>query len=560
MKARSISKWSLIKSFATKNVTLVVVTLITGFCYNILTILIPISIGKFYELSFGFSSHRLAAFKFIPFMDAPNFNSFILFFGALVALRLVLEYFNRYGIGLVGERFSKLLREQLFANQLQITMDVYDHKGIGKYLLRYSGDLKSIQNYMKNGLLRFAQDIVLLGIVVVSIGYFDSYLALIIAGCLLFSSALLWILNKRLYNASLERRNRRSGMLSFVNTRLRGIIALKAFNKYQPETKRYQKRSDQLYEIGKRYSKIVSFLQALIPAITYTMLGVIMIYTFALTQNPDKTLKGSSLLVLILLIISILPVLRRSLRVSIVWKLGNISFNKLIDIFNLPKENELSFKEIPFYEGEIIFEDVNFEYPNTLKPVFKNLEISIPPKSITLFQGKSGSGKSTLIRLLLKLIQPSEGRILFGSYCCSELSEKTIRKNIAIVSKDFPLYGRDVYEAIVYNRKESNKEKAGFLLEHLQQHEDHENRLTLDSKIGDLGNNLTSGQQKILMYCRALLTKKPILILEEPLKELNYKTQKLLLDMLKSIEDQKTLILLDDHEIKGFNIDSIHRF
>ncbi len=551
------NKWIIVGGFTHKNIILVILALLTGLCYNILTIMIPISIGKFYELSFGFSSHRLAALKFVPFMDAPDFGSFLLFFFFLVLLRLLFEYLNRYSIALVGERFSKLLREQLFSNQLQIAMSVYDNKGIGKYLLRYSGDLKSIQNYIKNGLIRFAQDIILLIIVVVAIGYFDMYLGIIIASCILTSSALLWLINKALYKASLERRNKRSGMLSFVNTRLRGIISLKAFNKYYPEEKRYQKRSKELYDIGKRYAKIVALLQAIIPAITYSMLGIIMFYVFSSTQGSDK-LNGSSLLVLILLIISILPVLRRSLRVSIIWKLGDISFTKLIDIFNLPKENELPFEQISLNTAEIVFKDVSFEYTNTQKSVFKDFELSIIPQSTTLFQGKSGSGKSTFIRLLLKLISPTNGQISYGNLKCSELSEKTIRKNISIVSKDFPLYGRDVYEAIAYNRKESNKIKAELLLEKLQQHEDKQNRLELDSKIGDMGCNLTTGQQKILMYCRALLTQKPILIIEEPLKELNNKTQRLLIQLLKNMQKQKTLILLDDHEVKGFNIDKIH--
>ncbi|WP_109433987.1 MULTISPECIES: ABC transporter transmembrane domain-containing protein [Aquimarina] len=552
------NKWSIIKNFGRKNITLVIFAFLMGLCYNILTIMIPISIGKFYELSFGFSSHRLAAFKFIPFMDAPDFSSFLVFFFSLVLLRLVFEYFNRYGIALVGERFTKRLREQLFINQLQLTMGVYDNKGIGKYLLRYSGDLKSIQNYMRNGLIRFLQDVFLLLIVVIAIGYFDVYLALIIAGCIFISSILLWLINKALYEVSLDRRNSRSGMLTFVNTRLRGILTLKAFNKYQPEEKRYQKRSDHLYTIGKRYAKIVSLLQAIIPAITYAMLGIIMLYVFISAKNPDKILSGSSLLVLILLIISILPVLRRSLRVSIVWKLGEISFSKLIDIFSLPKENQLPFAHLVLNQEEIVFKDVYFGYPNASKPVFKNFGLSISAKSTTLLQGRSGTGKSTFIRLILKLMSPSKGSISIGNRCCSELSEKTIRKNIAIVSKDFPLYGKDVYEAVVYNRKDRSKEKAELLLEHLQQHEDKQNQLQLESKIGDLGANLTSGQQKILMYCRALLTKKPILILEEPLKELNIKTQQLILQLLKSIQDQTTLILLDDHEVKGFTIDKVH--
>ncbi|WP_299212294.1 ABC transporter ATP-binding protein [uncultured Aquimarina sp.] len=553
-----LNKWNIINRFTRKHLTLVAFTFFAGLCYNLLTIMIPISIGKFYELSFGFSSHRLAAFKFIPFMNAPDFTSFLIFFFSLVLLRLLFEYLNRYGISLIGEGFSKQLREQLFRNQLQVAMEVYDNKGIGKYLLRYSGDLKSIQNYMKNGLIRFLQDVFLLGIVILVIGCFDVYLALIITTCIFISSTVLWIINKALYKVSLDRRNSRSGMLSFVNTRLRGILSLKAFNKYQPEEKRYLKRSKILYDIGKRYARVVSLLQAIIPAITYGMLGIIMLYVFISSKNPDTSLGGSSLLVLILLIISILPVLRRSLRVSIVWKLGNISFSKLIAIFSLPKENQLPFENVILDQEKIIFRDINFSYPNISTPVLKDFNLSITPKSTILLQGKSGTGKSTFIRLLLKLRSPCKGSIAFGDLCSSGLTEKAIRKNIAIVSKDYPLYGRNVYEAIVYNRKEGTKEKVKLLLEHLQLYEEIQNQLQLESKIGDLGCNLTSGQQKILMYCRALLTKKPILILEEPLKELNTKTQQLILQFLKSMKDQKTIILLDDHLVEGFDIDAVH--
>ncbi|MBW1299054.1 ABC transporter transmembrane domain-containing protein [Aquimarina litoralis] len=554
----SPNKWNIINSFARRHITLLIFTFFTGFYYNILTIMIPISIGKFYELSFGFSSHRLAAFKFIPFMDAPDFGSFLIFFFSLVILRLIFEYLNRYGISLIGESFSKQLREKLFANQLQITMEVYNNKGTGKYLLRYSGDLKSIQNYIKNGVIRFLQDVFLLSIAIIVIGCFDVYLALIITVCILISSVILWMLNKMLYKVSLARRNSRSGMLSFVNTRLRGILTLKAFNKYQPEEKRYRKRSNTLYDIGKSYAKIISIIQAIIPAITYSMLGIIMLYIFISSKKNSMPIEGSSLLILILLIISTLPVLRRSLRVSIVWKLGNISFSKLINIFCLPKENQLQFENLMLNLEKIVFSDVNYCYPNTSKPVFKKINLTIVPKSTTLLQGVSGTGKSTFIRLLAKFMSPSNGSIRFGSVCSSLLSEKTIRKNIAIVSKDFPLYGRNVYEALVYNRKESTRKNAKLLLEHLQQFEKNQNQLQLDSKIGDLGANLTSGQRKILMYCRALLTKKPILILEEPLKELNIKTQNLLLQMLKNMSNQQTIILLDDHPVEGFHIDAVH--
>ena len=77
-------------------------------------------------------------------------------------------------------------------------------------------------------------------------------------------------------------------MLTFINTRLRGIHTIKAFNKYSPEEKRYRKRSEELLEIGKQYQKVASSIQSVIPALTYLMLGILMWYVYYLKSFNDK--------------------------------------------------------------------------------------------------------------------------------------------------------------------------------------------------------------------------------------------------------------------------------
>ena len=552
------TKWSLIGDFINFNKVWVAMILLAGFAYNIFTILIPISIGRFYEFAFGFSSHRLKAFGFIPYMDTTDHTSFFLLFFGLVGLRFLFEYANRYGIAWVGERFAKSLRERLFAAQVQIAMPIYDKKGIGKYLLRFSGDLKSIQNYIKNGVLRFLQDILLLGIVFSVIVFMDVVLAGLMLGFILLATIVLWFLNRVLYRQSLEKRNRKSGMLSFVNTRLRAMSSLKAFNKYTPENKRYRKRSEKLYGIGKKYAGTVALLQASIPALTYGLLGIIMVYVLHGSTYQDG-IDGSSLLIIILLILAILPVLRRTLRVSIVWKLGNISFEKLIRVFKMSKENDLPFEELSFEDRTIRFENVQFRYEAMEKPVFGNLNLEIRPKTSTFLYGPSGCGKSTLIKLLLKTISPEKGQLSVNNIPYTSLSEKTIRKNMAVVSNDYPLYGRDVYEALVYSRNKERKKKAEKLLAYLQQHENPKDRLQLHNHIGDLGCNLNLGQTKLLMYCRALLTEKPILIIEEPFECLNPKMERLVRDMLKELQHKKTLIFLSQSHNLDLKPDQKHR-
>jgi len=207
-------------------------------------------------------------------------------------------------------------------------------------------------------------------------------------------------------------------------------------------------------------------------------------------------------------------------------------------------ENELPFESLDMGNRTIYLEDVQYSYAGSTKPVFENINMEIPPKTTTHIYGPTGSGKSTFVKLLLKTIAPQKGNVLVDGVMYSKLSEKTIRKNMAVVSNDYPLYGKNVYEAIVYSRNTERKKRAAKLLAYLQRHEQIKDHLNLHDRIGDLGSNLNSGQQKLLQYCRALLTEKPILIVEEPIEYLSPKTARLILDLLSDLQHKKTIIIL----------------
>jgi len=552
------TKWQLISSFIKSNRLLVAIAFISGLFYNVLTLLIPVSLGRFYEFNFGFSSQRLKLLEDVPILNSESFTVFLFFFLVIIAIRFIFEFINKYAISIIGEGFAKNLREQLFEHQLHISTSIYDQKGIGKYLLRYSGDLKSIQNYVTKGLFRFSQDLFLIVILLIAIAYIDVNLGFIVAISISISILLLFFINNLLYTISVDRRNQRSAMLTFVNTRLRAMLSIKVFNKYTPEEKRYVKRSDKLYTVGKKYQRVVSLIQSIIPMLTYLMLALLMWYVYYLKTSKDSIFNGTALLILILLIISFLPILRRTLRVSIIWKLGNISFEKLLNIFSLDAENSIHFENKNLSHKELHFKNISFNYSTSSSLVFDKLNVTILPKKTTLILGESGSGKNTFMNLLLKIYHPSKGTISFGEYSYEDLAEKTIRKNISVISNSYPLYGRTVYEAIVYNRKKEREVKVVKLLFELQQFEDENNRLELHDKIGDLGNLLTNGQKRILMYCRALLTGKSWLIIDQPLRDLNTRTADHVINILNSRKNDKTLIILDTNTHKKLEIDNIY--
>lgn len=552
-----MTKWKFIKESIKENPGLAVLAVISGFCYNIFTVLVPIAIGRFYEFNFGFSSVRLKLFfSGFPFINTDSFHAFLIFFIGIILIRFLFEYTNRYVIGILGERFSQSLREQLFAHQLRVLTPIYDAKGIGRYLLRYSGDLKSVQNYLTQGIFRFAQDIFLIAILLAVIGYYSINMALIILTFIVCAFGFIFFMNLVLYRISVERRNRRSGMLSFVSNSLRSILSIKVFNKNVPFEHRYNKRSLKLLDIGVKYQHITALINAVIPFITYLMVGITMLYIYRL-KNSGVDFDRSSFLILILLIISFLSIFRRILTVNIVWKLGNISFEKLIAVFMLKTESTSYKRKIKIYNEAIVFKNVvyNTEIGNNESP----FNLKIEPHSISFIKSSAGSGKSlTFIKLLLKIYSPSEGVIYFGKYAADKLSEREIRKQLTVVSSKIPLDGDTVFEAISYGRDPEKRLQCEKLLNELQQFVPKSQQLNLSSKIGEQSIHLNDSQKQLLLWCRAILTNKPIWILHFPFNYINENLRKHLLQIILDWKEKKTVIFIDEGSPEGLKVDKIY--
>lgn len=552
-----MTKWKFIKESIKENPGLAVIAVISGFCYNIFTVLVPIAIGRFYEFNFGFSSVRLKLFfSGFPLINTDSFHAFLIFFIGIILIRFLFEYTNRYVIGILGERFSQSLREQLFAHQLRVLTPIYDAKGIGRYLLRYSGDLKSVQNYLTQGIFRFAQDIFLIAILLAVIGYYSIIMALIILTFIVCAFGFIFFMNLVLYRISVERRNRRSGMLSFVNNSLRSILSIKVFNKNVPFERRYNKRSLKLLDIGVKYQQITALINAVIPFITYSMVGITMLYIYRL-KNSGVDFDRSSFLILILLIISFLSIFRRILTVNIVWKLGNISFEKLIAVFMLKTESTSYKRKIKIYNEVIVFKNVvyNTEISNNESP----FNLKIEPHSISFIKSSAGSGKSlTFIKLLLKIYNPSEGVIYFGKYAANKLSEREIRKQLTVVSSKIPLDGDTVFEAISYSRDPEKRLQCEKVLNELQQFVPKSQHLNLSSKIGEQSIHLNDSQKQLLLWCRALLTNKPIWILHFPFNYINENLRKHLLQIILDWKEKKTVIFIDEGSPEGLKVDKIY--
>ncbi|MEM6262961.1 MAG: ABC transporter ATP-binding protein [Bacteroidota bacterium] len=494
----------------------IIVLLALGFCGSILSILLPVSMGKFYDLVFqDYTSFRAGWLDmWLPDGLWENIETYLFTFFGLVLVFAGVKFLERYQTKMLGEHLLYQLREQLFEAQMNLPMQVYDAKGASKYLLRWSGDLKGLQNLVLRGGIRFLLDICLMALSVWVLTQLLPELALLVGvgtGILLIGGAA-WAIQK-IYPASLLRRNRHAVLLAHINRRLQGMYTLLGCNRQRPELTRLNKKNDRLLEASRILHHRQAVLHVMSPVALYVLLGLGMWLVYELSKSYPGKLTRGPVLSAMLLLITLMPVFRRLVRVSLYWTSGAISLEKVYALLT-PSPQKVPQQKTIARHDELSIDGVSFRYTRDGCWLLHKLSAEVKPGAPLWIYGTPGSGKSTLVRLLCGFYQPQEGEILLGAQPLSEAEVTSWRRSIAVVSEEWPLMGKTVFEAISYSRKAEKRPLARKMLNRFQQHLPEASRLDLSDHIGEFGRQLSRSQRQLLIICRALLTRKPILVID----------------------------------------------
>lgn len=534
-----ISPKSIIGSFARQHKLLAGGVLLSLLISNLLNVLLPLSIGLFYEAGLQEKSTKGELIhKFFPFID--NTERFFIFFVVLIVLKSVSLFWEKYWIGVLGERFSRWLREKAFNHQLRLPFAEFRKRPVGKYLLRYSGDLNAIREFVNKGVLLFAGDVFFLTCAFAALFAVHSRFAGIVLGIWVLAALLIYTLSRQLRVATFDRRGQRSKGLAFVSERLHAFYTVKSFNRERPETERYARESGRLMRFGLLFFRRSAAIQALFPVFFFGTLGLIL--WLAGNEPADPNNKGD-FFAFILLLLHIHTVLQRVLEVNLIWQSGSVSLHKFAALLNKPIETRDSEALPKDLKGNVVFEDVSFGFSKG-KPVLENLNFNIPAGSITLLQGKHGAGKSTVLKLLQKMYEPQSGKITLDNIDLALVSAFELRKNVSVVSPEAQLLGRTVFQAISYSESPEKREKAKVLLEKLRFSLDEDPDKTLDWRLEENARNLSSGQTAMLQILRALLTDKPIILLDEPFVQLDSRQASRAARLLNRLKTKHTIVLI----------------
>ena len=196
------------------------------------------------------------------------------------------------------------------------------------------------------------------------------------------------------------------------------------------------------------------------------------------------------------------------------------------------------------FNSEITFENVNFQYEDG-KTTLKDISASIPFAETIGLVGESGAGKSTFANLLLRLYEPTEGRILFGGIDIREFNIKELRELISYVPKSPILFNQTILENIRIGNPNASDNNV---IEAAKIANAHEFILEMENgyqtMISERGSSLSGGQRQRISIARAFLKDSPILILDEATSSLDNKADKEIKETLKNLCKGRTSLII----------------
>jgi ATP-binding cassette subfamily B multidrug efflux pump len=206
-------------------------------------------------------------------------------------------------------------------------------------------------------------------------------------------------------------------------------------------------------------------------------------------------------------------------------------------------------KDLKVTQGAVHFENITFGYGRE-RGVIRNLTLEIKPGEKIGLIGRSGAGKSTLVNLLLRFYDLESGRIVIDGQDIAQVTQESLRGQIAVVTQDTSLLHRSIAENIRYGRREASErevyaaaEKA-HAHEFIEQLEDWRGRTGYEAHVGERGVKLSGGQRQRVAIARVILKNAPILVLDEATSALDSEVEAAIQEQLEGLMEGKTVVAI----------------
>jgi subfamily B ATP-binding cassette protein MsbA len=242
----------------------------------------------------------------------------------------------------------------------------------------------------------------------------------------------------------------------------------------------------------------------------------------------------------------LLPPVKRLTSVNAQLQRGIIAAESLFELLDSPPEADTGTRTLTRAAGRVEYRGVTHVYDPEKGPVLEDFELAIEPGETVAFVGRSGSGKSTLVSLLPRFYDPAEGSVLIDGIDVRDLTLRSLREQISLVTQEVVLFNDTLANNIAYGREGDvthddleRVAEAAHALEFVRAMPQ-----GFDTLIGDRGVLLSGGQRQRIAIARAMLKDAPILILDEATSALDTEAERHIQAALARLMENRTTLVI----------------
>lgn len=441
-------------------------------------------------------------------------------------LRGVAMFVSGYFMGLVGRSVVQTIRGEVFNHLLRLPVPYFQQHSAGQLLSQLTFYTDQLATAATRGITVLIQETATIIGLLALMFYRSWQLSLGLLIILPLITLVILYATKRLRRLSQQVQNSMGEVTQISNELVQGYKVVRIFNGENYEAQRFQKANEHNMQLEMKRlltellsTPLVQFLVAVaLAAIVY----------LATREATLETLSPGIFMSFILAMIMLLTPLRNLTQLNGQLQRGMAAGESIFQLLDEPVEEDKGERSLDTCQGNIEFKNVGFVYPNTHKPVLKNISFKVKAGQKFALVGRSGSGKTTLVNLLVRFYDYQTGQIELEGIPLPELRLQDLRRQIAYVGQDIVLFNDTIRNNIAYGEMQAaplEKIRAAAEAAHALEFIDQLPQ-GLDTIIGDNGVLLSGGQRQRLAIARAILSEAPILILDEATSALDTESER----------------------------------
>ncbi|MFQ5483897.1 MAG: ABC transporter ATP-binding protein [Desulfobacterales bacterium] len=482
-------------------------------------------------------------------------DSYRLLFYALeiVGIACLIALF-RYGwrrciIGM-SKRVEEGLRNLLFAHTQTLSSSYFDQIKTGDLMAHATNDIQNVRMAVGMGAVALT-DAVVLGTAAIG---FMAFINIHLTAFVLIPMPFI-VLSTRFFSKKMHRRYQAvqsafSDLTETVREQFAGIRVIKAYNNEEEEVKRLETVSKKYLQFNLNLARIIRSFFPLMLFFSNLSL-VIVLYlggrqTIFFSISPGDFVAFISYLGLLTW-----PMMALGWVTNLIQR-GRASLDRINKILQTESEikNLPGIKSIQHHKGDIVFENVFFSYGTNFKksgdtPVISGINFHIKQGTIFGIVGPPGSGKSTLLSLIPRLYDVSEGAVKINGIDIRSIEIGDLRSQISFMPQESFLFARTIRENISFKKKQGcddsliNAAKQASLYTTMRNFPDR-----FETIVGEKGIVLSGGQKQRVALARVLFSNSQILILDDPVSQVDLETGNKIISTIKKMAGDRTVIIV----------------